>query len=71
MIFESKVYKIDDKGERIIRIPGVPFPQNMQEETNEQLEKMAELARFVEVKSQRIDFNNVILSVINTGKNCQ
>jgi len=50
MIFESKVYKIDDKGERIIRIPGVPFPQNMQVETNEQLDKMAELARYVEAK---------------------
>lgn len=48
-MLQSTIFKLDEHGERIVRIPGVPTPKSAAEDTAEQLEKMSVLAKYVEV----------------------
>jgi hypothetical protein len=50
-MFVSGTYKLDDTGDRIIRVPGIPIPSNAKEDAKEQLERTLDLAKYVEVKN--------------------
>jgi hypothetical protein len=48
-MFVSSTYKLDETGDRIVRIPGIPRPSNAKEDSKEQLERTQALAKYVEV----------------------
>ena len=39
IMFVSSTYKLDETGDRIVRIPGIPSPSNAKEDSKEQLER--------------------------------
>ena len=65
-MFVSSTYKLDETGDRIVRIPGIPSPSNAKEDSKEQLERTQALAKYVEVLKE---LSIIIILTINHSYN--